>query len=458
MRVVAKRRVARKPRAKSVLAAIEARVLRADVVVRIPRNAVAAVDPVPQLRRRVVSRRLGDVVPVVEIPRLVENGIAAGDHELEALALVVLVDRTRLTEPGLAWLVAVADVDVVMAEPRVDVVGRALRILAARGAVATAHAHVTHDDVVAHADLADDVPRVVALVAADAAANRMHRLVVLGLVPKDGLELLLGERKVVPVLIHDDAVADVAVGTDEKVLLRIGPALRLRQREVEHLDFDRHLAEPADLHRAAVDAGTRVLPRVNGQEKLLVLASLERDRLQRLRVDKVRLHRPEALARVPRTALRLANVHLPRRIDPALVHSAVLLREARVVRLLLRVDADEVLVIQQELRTQREARVAEVAVPAVAVLIPDLDDLEVEILGREDLPAVRLEGSQRQRHLAEVAVRLEDERTGLKLVPRDDDPDDPVLERVDRTDVRHALDVAHRRDGERLEIGTPRAG
>ena len=70
-------------------------------------------------------------------------------------------------------------------------------------------------------------------------------------------------------------------------------------------------------------------------------------------------------------------------------------REARMNRIRL-VDADEVFIVEQQFGHELGAGVAEVAVPGVAVLVPDLDDREVEVVGREDMAIIRPEGRQRE--------------------------------------------------------------
>ena len=119
------------------------------------------------------------------------------------------------------------------------------------------------------------------------------------------------------------------------------------------------------------------------QEELAERLLRQGDWLQRRRIAEVLAHGVEGVLFAPSLA-QLAPVHLPRRIEPLLGLLAVLLDEPRVVRLLLGVDADEVLVIHQQLGAELEARVAEVAEPAVPVLIPDLHELEIEILLRKD--------------------------------------------------------------------------
>ena len=99
----------------AVLAAVVGRILGADVHAGVPGH-VGVVELVPEGRRGGVGRVLGDVVPVVEVAGLVEDGVAAGDDELEAGPLVGLEDGPLGLEPLGAGFVAVADVDVVVAD------------------------------------------------------------------------------------------------------------------------------------------------------------------------------------------------------------------------------------------------------------------------------------------------------------------------------------------------------
>ena len=143
----------------------------------------------------------------------------------------------------------------------------------------------------------------------------------------------------------------------------------------------------------------------------------------------------------------VASVQEPRRIEPPLGRRPVRPRDPGVVRLLRRVDADEVLVVQQQLGAELEARVGEVAEPPVLVLVPDLDDREVKRVRGEDVAVLVHEPSDDGLHPAEVLVGADDERAGLVFAAGGDDADRAALLAVGGNRVRQALDIAHRRHG-----------
>ena len=462
VRVVAKRRVARQVRAEAVLAAAERGILRADVLVRVPRDMARAVHLVPevgQCRIRRVTRR---VVPVVEVARLGEDGLS-GDEELEPRLLVRLEDRTVVRKPLRARLVAVAHVDVVVPEAAVELVRHALRVLLHLRTIAAGRIRDALQDVRAHAGLLHDLDRLERLVV-EVAAHHVHRLVVRDLVAQDGDELLARQRLVPAVLLLDVVEREIRVRRDEEVLLRLVVALRLRQHEVKHPDLHRNPSQHLPLlvvvrllspnHLSPIQPRLRVLRRMRRQEELAERLLRQGDWLQRRRIAEVLAHGVEGVLFAPSLA-QLAPVHLPRRIEPLLGLLAVLLDEPRVVRLLLGVDADEVLVIHQQLGAELEARVAEVAEPAVPVLVPDLHELEVEVLLREEnarlLPSSStfnlnlLEISDFKLHLPEVLRSPEEEGARLVFVLRRNDAHGPVRRAVRRIDVRETLDLAHRR-------------
>ena len=196
------------------------------------------------------------------------------------------------------------------------------------------------------------------------------------------------------------------------------------------------------------------------EEELARHALFKRDGLERLRVVKAGGHRlegPAAPAEVPEDA-----VHGARRIEPVLAGRAVRRRYPGVVRLLGDVYANEPVVVQEQFGDQLEPRVAEVAVPGVAVLVPDLDDLHVQVFGREDLAVGRFEGGERELRPAEVAQRVDEEGAGFVLVARRDDAHRSSRDAVLRVDVGQPLQWTHGRDvvvdearrmGDVLEVG-----
>ena len=381
-----------------------------------------------------------------------EDAVLGGDDELEALARIRVEDLSAPHQPPAARLVAVADEHPVVSELLV-VIGRVLlraRDEVRHGELADVRdAHTADDEVRAHANLLHRVELEVRI-GPDAARHPVHRLPVRDLVAQDRLELPLRELPVAAVLLHNVMQTEVVVRADEEVLLVVHIGLRRRQHEVHHPHRDGDLAHRTFyfftftfyLNHPPVNPCRRVLRRMDRQEELLALALAEGDRLQGLRVAEAPLHRQEA-AREP-VVLEDALVHLPRRIEPVLVPPPVRLDEPRVVRLLLRVDPDEVLVVHKQLWTEPDARIAEVAPPSVAVLIPDLDELEVQRRRRQGLSPLVPEFGQLEARLAEITVCDDDERTRLVLLLRHHDAHDAALLAVRRVFVRQLRLAAHR--------------
>ena len=248
-------------------------------------------------------------------------------------------------------------------------------------------------------------------------------------VREDGRELALRELAVTAVHRRDYVQPDIFAEPGDVVLLDVEVALRLRQREVKHPQHDGNGINPLSActlnhHLALVEPGLRVLRHMRREKELLAASALERRALELRRVLEVLLHAEEGLVAAVVALIDLGRANLcgaPRRGDPEPADLAVLLRQARVVVLGLLVDTDEVLVIQQQFGTQPLADVLEVAVPAVAVLVPHLHDLEVEFLLRNDVAFLALQITDREGELAEVLRRIEDERAGLVLVARGND-------------------------------------
>ena len=269
------------------------------------------------------------------------------------------------------------------------------------------------------------------------------------LVAENGLVLLVHELLVPAVVLFDEIPADVAVGSDQEILSRTDVGLRTRQFKGQHPDGNGNGPEgrairARHLHLADIGAGHRVLRCVSREEELPVLALRKRDRLKRGRVLEVFLHVAEGLHVPGIVEARIADVDLVRRVYPQLMDNAVGLGQACVVRLLPGVHANEILVIDEQLRAELVADVGEIAEPRVAVLVPDLDELEVEAGGKEHHALFVFELAQGKGDLAKILRRrLDDERPRFVLVLRHRDEHNPVRDAVNRFPVRKTHHIAH---------------
>ena len=383
-------------------------------------------------------------MPVPAVAGEVEDVVVRGDDELQARGLVGVEDRPVVGEERRPRLVAVAAVDVVVAVGAVVVVGDALGARPGRRGVVLLPDEVdaAHEDVRPHPDLLHDGDRALGLGRGRRARDPLHVLAVRDGVREDRLHLPPHQLLVAAVEREDLSAADVVVEADAEVHPGIGVGHRSRKLEVEDPDGDGNGERPEpDL--AAVGSGGRAGRDMRREEELLADALLQRDGPDRLRVGETGAHRRKGGRRDEMVVV--ASVQEPRGIEPPLGRRPVRPRDAGVVRLLRRVDADEVLVVQEELGAELEARVGEVAEPPVLVLVPDLDDREVERVRGEDVAVLVHERSDDGLHLAEVGVGVDDERAGLVFAARGDDADRAAALAVGGDRVRQALDIAHRR-------------
>ena len=229
----------------------------------------------------------------------------------------------------------------------------------------------------------------------------------------------------------------VEVGRGVVVGLRIGQHI-LHDPEA-HRNLGERLARVCDGDLGRVEAGLRVLIDAERREELLAAPLLQCERLDRLRV-------------VDGLGARLeAGIDVRRRRDPHVVLLAVV-ADADEVRLLLFVDLHEVLVVEKKFGTKLQAHVVEVAVPGVAVLIPHLDDLEVDLRLRDDRALGALQIARGNRHARKVRIGLEDEACRLELVPARDDAQRPALLPVRRLPVGEPHLVAQRRNSPVIKL------
>ena len=311
----------------------------------------------------------------------------AGRVELEAQILVEAPVGPHVDDPGRPRLVAALEVDVEVAEVLEEEIPCLLRVAPGREQAlvrgVAAHAHRGPDDHVhSHARLARQFelpPEVVAR----RAPHLVGGDVVAAHVPEDAEVLPRGELEVVAVLGEEDVVADVVVGGDEEVAPRIEVGFRLGEREGQHPQHDGNLRQAGLAghgggDRAGVAARSGVRGHAHGEPELLEGPGLQRDRLEGGGILEVLFHGPEG---VVLAALVEDRVERLRGRDPVVAVGAVGIPDAGVVGLRGGVDPHQVFVVEQQFRRQLQPGVHEVADPAVAVLVPDLDDPQVELRG-----------------------------------------------------------------------------
>ena len=109
-----------------------------------------------------------------------------------------------------------------------------------------------------------------------------------------------------------------------------------------------------------------------------------------------------------------AGVDLLRRRTPEIFCAEVII-DPEIVFLFNAVHKDHIFIVEQQLRHQFVAEVAEIVVPRVAVLIPDLDHFQVHIRLRDDLSFFALEIRHSQLDFLHIRCRIEQQRTRFKL-------------------------------------------
>ena len=387
-------------------------------------------------------------MPVPAEPRLVEDVFVRGDYELDPRGLVCVEDGTVLREEPHPRLVAISAIDVVVPVFLVVVVGDAVRALARGLGVSLLPLVVdgAHKDVRPHADFLHQLDRALGLLRTSLAPNPLHVLAVRDEIREDRLHLLPRELLVPAVQLQNVLLPDIVVGADAKVHPRVNVRHRPWQVEVKDLDGDgdgemgERGAGNGERDAAAVDAGGGARSNADRQEELLRNALLKRNRLDGVCVRETGAHRGERL-------------FLLRRIEPPLRRLAVCARDPRVVRLLRSIDADEVLVVEQQFGAELHACVGKVAEPSVLVLVPDLDDGEIKVVGGEDVARLAHKLPHDRLYLAEIDAGADDERAGLVFAARGDDPDCSSPLAVGGNSVRQTLHAAHGRHRPPCHVG-----
>ena len=278
----------------------------------------------------------------------------------------------------------------------------------------------------------------------------MHGLVVLDLIFQHVVKLFLGQVPVTAVQGVNDIEADITVRGNEERLVHIVIRRGLGQFKGQHLDGDRNGSDGCTIshHRnsALVKTGSLSFFRVNGEEKLLERALVQSHGLERGGILEIGLHALEGNKAAVR-GVTITMVHFPGRSQPEIGLGTVFFREAGIVGDFFRIDFDQIFIVQKKFRDQFQFGVGEVAPPAVFVLIPDLDDLEIQLIGGEDHALFVLERSQFEFNLAQFFQRIDQEGAGFVFILRSNDPDRRNCFTVEGIRLRETHEFAHGRDG-----------
>ena len=127
---------------------------------------------------------------------------------------------------------------------------------------------------------------------------------------------------------------------------------------------------------------------MNGKEEVFKLILREINRLKRRRIAEIFAHAVKALG-IASTADR-TGIQLTRGIEPMLGLLTLLVDKTRIVGLFLGIDANQILVIEKKLGAKLKVGIAKVAEPAVLVLVPYLNELQIEVFSGENIAVLIL--------------------------------------------------------------------
>ena len=141
-----------------------------------------------------------------------------------------------------------------------------------------------------------------------------------------------------------------------------------------------------------------------------------------------------------------------RSADP-LVGILAVFADAGIVCHLIRIDFDHVFVFQEQFRNETQVNVGKIAVPAVAVLIPDLDDLHIQLFGGQNVAFFILEVADLEGDIL-LAVQGEQlEGHGFVFTLCCKSADGGIEQTVGGIDITKTHDLAHGADREMENVG-----
>ena len=127
---------------------------------------------------------------------------------------------------------------------------------------------------------------------------------------------------------------------------------------------------------------------MNGKEEVFKLILRKINRLKSRRIAEILAHAVKALCIAP--AADGTGIQLTRGIKPMFGLLTLLVDKTRIVGLFLGIDANQILVIEKKLGAKLKVGIAKVAEPAVLVLIPYLNELQIEVFSGENIAVLIL--------------------------------------------------------------------
>ena len=178
---------------------------------------------------------------------------------------------------------------------------------------------------------------------------------------------------------------------------------------------------------------------MNRQEELLEFAFIQRGTLEDRSIREVGLHAAECFVQTVSAGVFDPVFDGAGSGQPAIGHGAVRFGQTGVVADFFRIDLDQVFIVEQEFRAEFQAGVLEVAVPAVAVLIPDLDGLQVQFVFGKDFAIRRLQVADDKIDFAQIFQGIDQEGAGFVLILCHDDTHRNTRFAIERIDIRQIL-------------------
>ena len=255
-----------------------------------------------------------------------------------------------------------------------------------------------------------------------------------------GLVLETGERHFVRKCLIVTVGAVILSGSGHavkhgvEIIIRVVIGLGVGQQDREDADSDRHIHLAAEADGAFIKPGGSLFRGLDRHEELLELTGDELHRLERFGI----------VNRFP--VLGKAGVDLLRRRTPEIFCAEVII-DPEIVFLFDAVHKDHIFIVEQQFRHQFVAEVAEIVVPCVAVLIPDLDNFQVHIRLRNDFAIFAFQISDRQLDFIHILCRIQQQRTRFKLATAHHNIQRAQRRTVHGVLVRQILHIGKRRNG-----------
>ena len=422
----------------TVLTADECRVFNANVLTGIPAEVGIAAEEVQFFRSIGCTGIRIDRGPE-QVGKIAAGGVAvaAVDHESEAFVFVDIHHRTDPFEGGEAVFIAPA-----AEHQEVVAVAGTHFLTRCSGMVAhirrTPQLHTATGKLRLHTGSLVDVRTTVRF-----PVIRGNFAVTIE-VFQQGDQLFFRQSLIVAVDLTDQLKADVLAEEHEEVFFDIKVSLRFGQNKGQHADFHRDGADifavfRLESDRALVKTGSLLGIGMDRQEELLEFAFVQRGTLEDGGVREVGLHAAECFVQTVSAGVFDPVFDGAGSGQPAIGHGAVRFGQTGVVTDFFRIDLDQVFIVEQEFRAEFQAGVLEVAVPAVAVLIPDLDGLQVQFVFGKHFAIRRLQVADNKIDFTQIFQGIDQEGAGFVLILRHHNTHRNARFAVERINVRQVL-------------------